>query len=95
LSAAPARDVSAGKEATMLTVDEVIRILNEVALGAPPSIPGDEAQRMRDRLAVEVAEMKAKGIPIEVPWEYPDADTPTLEEDRAEFDKNVRDAKSK
>lgn len=56
----------------MLTSDDVNTILIDVMTGRAPSIQGDEAQAMHDRLRQECADIIAKGGSVDVPPELPD-----------------------
>lgn len=53
----------------MLTVEEMNRITKEVTLKMPPSLDAPEANQFREKIKVEVAEIKAKGHIVELPAE--------------------------
>ena len=55
----------------MLTAEKVIHMLVEIETGKPPSLVTPEANALRAKLIVEVAEIKARGGAVAIPYEVP------------------------
>lgn len=54
----------------MLTVEQVSQILLEATAGAPLSIPGEEAKKLRASMEKDLAQIKARGQHVEIPYEW-------------------------
>ncbi|HEV8329465.1 MAG TPA: hypothetical protein VGQ08_18490 [Nitrospiraceae bacterium] len=53
----------------MLTVEEMGRILKEVTLGQEPTLMSKEALAFRETMTREVAEIRAAGQEVEIPFD--------------------------
>jgi len=54
-----------------LDLDDIARMVVEIETGTPPSLRNAEADAMRERLKVEIAEIHAKGGTALVPYDLP------------------------
>jgi hypothetical protein len=54
----------------MLSMNEEALIMEELILGAPPSLTSMEANDFREKVREELAEMKKKGIIPEIPYDF-------------------------
>jgi hypothetical protein len=55
-----------------LTVDQMSTITKEILLNLPPSVTTEEALEHRRQVEVELAEMRAKGIAPDLPYDFDD-----------------------
>ena len=51
-------------------------MLVEIVTGKTPTLRTPEADEVRARLTLQVQEMQAKGLEVEIPFEIPDIDLP-------------------
>ena len=58
----------------MLTVEQMTTILIDVDNGTPREYQSEEAREFRKQMDKEVAEIKAKGWVVEIPFELPGPD---------------------
>jgi hypothetical protein len=51
-----------------LTYEEIIMITTDILQNNPPRITGEEADKARAELEIQIAEAKAKGYDIDIPF---------------------------
>lgn len=57
-----------------LTTDEMQKIVVEETLGKTPTTSGPEADAFREEIRNNIAAIKAKGLVVDIPREWPDAE---------------------
>jgi len=53
-----------------LTMSDISTITKEILLGLPPSIDTPEAATMRVKLEADIAQMRADGLVVELPYDF-------------------------
>jgi hypothetical protein len=54
----------------MLSMSDISTITKEILLGLPPSMDSVEADAMRVKLEADIAQMRADGLVVELPYDF-------------------------